>query len=315
MNKEGFKMLCRPNKSDLFDWLVKQMTEYYGQNKIVATNDYLFCIGDIPACICAHLDTVHKRTPKIFVDDGNIVSSPQGVGGDDRCGVYSCLSVLSHFEAEGKKPYMFFSTDEEVGGASTKKAAKDVKHLIAEIGFLIELDRNGKQDSVYYKCDNKKFKKWIDSFGFIEAQGTFTDICTLCDEWDVAGVNLSVGYYKAHTSAEYVIYDELQATIDKVVKILSESDGTVYPFMKKEYTTTYYNNYKITNLFAPGDEVIVRFNGASAYDGPTIKDSYVFRIPEWTRLVVKEVNGAHVKVEYNKRLVWISDFNIYLDYN
>ena len=88
MNKEGFKKLCLPVKEDLLAWLHQQLSEYYGLANTVNGGDYLFFSGNCPTMLCAHLDTVHKRQPTKIVDDGNKVSSPMGIGGDDRCGVY-----------------------------------------------------------------------------------------------------------------------------------------------------------------------------------------------------------------------------------
>ena len=126
-------------------------------------------------------------------------------------------------EKKKQKPYIFLSTDEEVGGSTTKIGAKDCKDLAKGINFILALDRQGSVDSVYYQCDNKEFKKWIDDHGFTEAQGTRTDICTLCDEWDVAGVNFSVGYYSNHTERETVHLDELYVTLEKCMYIICKA--------------------------------------------------------------------------------------------
>lgn len=237
INVEGFKALCQAEKFDLLTWLTRQLSEYYGKNNVVAPGDYLFCAGNIPMMLCAHVDTVfHEQPSEFFYDEvKRTISSPQGIGGDDRCGVYSILAILKEL-GEGKRPYLFFSTDEEVGGASTKKAAVEVKSRIAGVNYLIELDRQGEKDSVYYRCGNTKFKKWIDSFGFVEAQGTNTDICTLCKEWDLAGVNFSVGYFDNHRVVEHVDFSMLESTIEKVLDIIKSTDGeTLYTFCEKGY--------------------------------------------------------------------------------
>ena len=236
-NAEGFKLICNISKDSLYDWLTKEMTKYYGEKNVVCVNGYLFCVGNINMMLCAHIDTVHKELPSEIwqktvdseknLDKKQVLWSPQGIGGDDRCGVYAILSILKEL-GEGVKPYLFFSTDEETGGSTTKKAAKEIQELIYDINFLIELDRQGTEDSVYYKCGNKDFKKWIDSFGFVEAQGTFTDICTLCSTWKVAGVNLSIGYEKQHTKDEVVYPVALMKTVKKVINIINDTKKELY---------------------------------------------------------------------------------------
>lgn len=314
VNVEGFKNICQPNMTDLYKWLSGEMISYYGKNNVIATGTYLFCIGNCSAMLCAHLDTVHKRSPKTFVEAAGKISSPQGIGGDDRCGVYAVLSVLKQIEPSGKKPFLFFSTDEEVGGASTKKAANEVKHLIAPVGFMIELDRANSVDSVYYKCDNKEFKKWIDGYGFKEAQGSFTDICTLCEAWDLAGVNLSVGYYNAHQTIEYVVLDELAATIEKVVKIVSDAkDDCVYTFCKKK-EISYYGSGGRFQLFLKGDEVTTK-RETSAFMNFALSGSPVRKIPAYEAMDVIDVEKRSIRVSYKGQKYWISDGDVYLSYS
>lgn len=310
MNIEGFKMICEPVKEDLYDWLVEQFQEYYGKENVVAPGDYILCVGNCSAMLCAHLDTVHKKNPRKIIESDGKISSPQGIGGDDRCGVYAILSVLKNLEESGKKPFLFFSTDEEVGGASTKKAAVDVKNFIAPVGFMIELDRANSIDSVYYKCDNKEFKKWIDSYGFVEANGSFTDICTLCEAWDLAGVNLSVGYYNAHQTTEYVILSELQETIDKVTQIVSDAkDDRIFLFCKKKETVFAGG----ISIFYKDDEVATR-SETNLYQYSTFTGKPLIKIPVLEFLNVEKVVGRALQVSYKGYLGWIPDHSVYLTY-
>ena len=87
MNKE-FEKLCRMSQKQLKNH-VKQRLQ--SANREVITEDgYVFAKGTFPVLIVAHLDTVHKKLPSIIEYDltQNIISSPNGIGGDDRCGDY-----------------------------------------------------------------------------------------------------------------------------------------------------------------------------------------------------------------------------------
>ena len=42
--------------------------------------------------------------------------------------------------------------------------------------------------------------------------------------WNIAGANLSVGFYNEHSLTEYLRYDQLQDTIDEVLKLVRDSD-------------------------------------------------------------------------------------------
>lgn len=90
--------------------------------------------------------------------------------------------------------------------------------------YLIELDRQGSIDAVFYDCNTADFKSYISSFGFKEAQGSFSDISFLMSEWNICAVNLSIGYRDEHTYAETLHFDDLFETVRKVKNMLKAKD-------------------------------------------------------------------------------------------
>ena len=84
------------------------------------------------------------------------------------------------------------------------------------------LVRKGKNDAVFYRCANPNFKTYISDKGFKTAQGSFSDISVVAPELELAAVNLSSGYYHAHTLHEYINRAELDDIICKVVDIISD---------------------------------------------------------------------------------------------
>ena len=57
---------------------------------------YLYAEGTIPVLLAAHMDTVHRQPVEqiCYSADGAVAMSPQGIGGDDRCGVWMILQIL-----------------------------------------------------------------------------------------------------------------------------------------------------------------------------------------------------------------------------
>lgn len=220
--------------------LKKTMTEFLTANKYkpIVGDGFVYAKGDIPIMLVAHLDTVHKSVPRdIYYDEKqDVMWSPQGIGGDDRCGVYIITKLIEEF-----RPYVLFTEDEEIGGVGAKKVVETI--IAPDVKFIIEIDRRGSNDCVFYDCDNKDFTKYIESFGFKTAIGTFSDICTLSDHWEVASVNLSSGYYNEHTSNEIIKLEDMEKTYDRVKKILGDKNSEYYEFIKKEYN----KKYPITN--------------------------------------------------------------------
>jgi len=220
MNKtdfEFYKTLSRATQKGLLNWVKIYLTGIYTADRVVATKDYVYAIGDTPIALVSHLDTVHLTAPvDIYYDrDQQVIWSPQGLGADDRAGVYAIFKILSN----GHRPHVLFTTNEEIGGLGAQAAAKQLK---PDVNFIIELDRRGQDDSVFYDLDNIQFENYINSYGFVTDFGSFSDICYLCPKWGMAGVNLSIGYEKEHTKAEHLSVFNMTATIQKVQEMITE---------------------------------------------------------------------------------------------
>ena len=191
--------------------------------KVINRNGYLYSEGTYPILLIAHMDTVHKEVPRFFIytKNNNKLSSPQGLGGDDRCGIYMILEIIKEIDCS-----VLFVEDEEIGCVGSMKFVidyEDKKIKLPTFNYLVEFDRRNANDAVYYDLDNKEFEKFItDSSGghFKTALGTCSDISEIAPVLEVAAVNLSCGYYKEHTFETYVMISEMKTNIEKAKMIL-----------------------------------------------------------------------------------------------
>ena len=188
---------------------------------------FLFIKGTAPVLLVAHLDTVHKTPPHIMCESegGNYLMSPCGIGGDDRCGVYALLQTYSTCK---QKPSLLFTHDEETGGNGARafsawSSGCVGKSALPQFKYIIEIDRRGKDDAVYYDCANYQFENFISSFGFKTQFGSFSDISIIAPALGIAAVNLSSGYYNEHTIGEYINVGQLNDTIQKIINLVNES--------------------------------------------------------------------------------------------
>ncbi len=197
---------------------------------------FVYAEGDIPILLVAHMDTVfdeppkrlfyNKKKDKIFNPDG-------GLGGDDRCGVYAIIKLLGKY-----RPHILFTEDEEIGCIGAGKAVDKLPK--PKVKYIIEFDRRGKNDCVFYDCGNEDFMDYIESFGFVTDYGTCSDISVLGSEWDIASVNLSSGYYYEHTEKEHIIFHELIKTINRVEEMLKMYKKAPYfDYQEIKYTSRY----------------------------------------------------------------------------
>lgn len=228
-----FEDFLMPTQKELFAVLSSR----YKGHTVICKNNYILVKGEAPIMLLAHLDTVHKSPVKQICksQDGSIWMSPQGIGGDDRCGVYALVTA---YDKSKVKPWLLFTCDEETGGVGAYKfgdmhgKGKLPKEL-DDLKILVELDRKGKNDAVYYDCDNPEFEKYITGKGFKTAWGSFSDISVVAPKLGVAAVNLSSGYYNAHTQHEYINKKQLNSVVRKVIGIIEDTTNPDFP--KYEY--------------------------------------------------------------------------------
>lgn len=216
--------------------LLKTMSAFLKRHysNVCATKDYIYATGDIPVAIVAHLDTVFKEpaTTVYYDERKNVMWSPDGLGADDRAGVYAIIRIIR----AGYKPHIILTTDEEVGGLGAESLVKQCKTPFADMKYIIQLDRRGTNDCVFYDCENPLFTEYVESFGFIENFGSFSDISEICPAWGVAGVNLSIGYIDEHSVAETLHISPFLATIDKVIKMLQDAENaTEFKYIPNPY--------------------------------------------------------------------------------
>lgn len=216
--KEVFKSICCLSQPELKKYTIKQLKKTH--TNVCHGDGFVYAQGDFPVLLVAHLDTVHKQLPKTFIyfKHNQSLSSPQGIGGDDRCGVYMILEIVKQYHCS-----VLFCEDEEIGMVGAEKFIKTELAKTLEFNYIIEFDRRGSDDAVFYDCDNADFEKFITQDFYNTSYGSFSDISTLAPFFGCAAVNLSCGYYKAHTTEEYVALSEMQQSIEEACKILART--------------------------------------------------------------------------------------------
>lgn len=229
-NKERkiYQNICHLSERGVLNYMNDLLGAKYGKESVVATKSYVFALGDIPVALVAHADTVFKMPPRIdnfyYDQEKDVIWNPEGAGADDRAGVYAISYILRSTKL---RPHIIITTGEESGCIGAGKMIVKVPQFPGDLRFMIQLDRRGKNDSVYYDCDNKEFEQYINPYGFETEWGSFTDISLLAPAWKVAAVNFSIGYEDEHHEIERLHVDWMYETIQKTCRILYEiNDAT-----------------------------------------------------------------------------------------
>lgn len=235
-----FVDICKMTQSQVKSYMEEYLTSK--SYKVENEDGFLYAKGDVPVLLVAHMDTVHRSLPSVIRKIDGKISSLQGIGGDDRCGIFIIMNIVKNMHCS-----VVLCEDEEIGGVGARKFAKSP--FISELGvnYIIEFDRAHANDAVFYSCDNKDFTDFVtDITGFKVAQGSFSDISAIAPAAKIAAVNLSCGYYNAHTTDEYVVYDEMMDTI-AAAKELIQTECDRFEYIPRKQSTIWDNYPSVLN--------------------------------------------------------------------
>ena len=181
---------------------------------------YLYAEGATTVLLVAHMDTVHRQPVEqiCYSTDRTVAMSPQGIGGDDRCGIWMILQILHTADC-----HVLFCEDEEIGCVGAKQFTRG--NLQPQVNYIVELDRRGSNDAVFYSCDNPEFEDFITTFGFETAGGSCSDISYIAPYLATAAVNISCGYYCEHQRHEYILLEEMELNAARVAQMVAHPTG------------------------------------------------------------------------------------------
>ena len=208
-------------------------------------------IADTYPCLVAHIDQVQSIHSRDFqaIETKDIIFgySPknkqlEGLGADDKNGVWICLKCLMKYE--NIKVSLFVS--EEVGCIGSSKANMD---FFKDVRFVIQCDRRGSSDLITSICSTEiSSKEFIEAtgheaFGYHLEEGMMTDVLTLKENGlAVSCVNLSCGYYDPHSDHEFTIKKDLLNCLSFVENIIENCTG-VYPHEYDYKMGDWYDGY------------------------------------------------------------------------
>lgn len=263
-------------KVRLYDILVKK----YGKNWVINKDGFLYAKGTHPVLLVAHLDTVHKTAPKdIFINLSQTrMFATEGIGGDDRCGVVIILDIIEKLNCS-----VLFTEDEEIGGLGATKFGKEKYDL--DVNYVVEFDRKGNNDYVFYKKANPHFEEHIKKFGFVKSSGTYSDISEIAEDYEVEAVNLSSGYYNPHTTSEWVSFEDMEDITKRAIEMIAT------PTEKFDYVAgySYYGNSYYSDWWRYGGGY---GSGYSSYKKDDDKSIVVY-----SKQAILKINGKNIRYE------------------
>lgn len=226
------------------DWLKNKEIPYYvdEQLNVYATKQTDENIEFFP-CVISHTDTVHglneinvreefllnaQKESKLSLKAYDNHGDPTGIGGDDKAGVFACLTLLE--ELPNVKAAFFVS--EETGCHGSKVADPE---FFKNVGYGIQFDAPENWMVTEYCWGQQLFDRESEFFEvcdtiLTEGMGEdreylvhpYTDVYALRGKFDFSCINFSIGYYDYHSSREYVVVEDVFNGIEMGRKMIEQ---------------------------------------------------------------------------------------------
>lgn len=252
--KEVLSVPTQTYKEDLMveyltNWLTENNIAFYKDthNNVYATKqesqelpeDFYF------PCVISHTDTVHEicnlnireeflpnaqGEEKLSLKAYDNIGLPVGIGGDDKCGVFACLTLLK--ELPNLKAAFFVS--EETGCHGSNKSDPE---FFKNVGYGIQFDAPENwmitekcfgqilfdRDSEFFEVCDKVLTEGMVKEDMDYMVHPYTDVYALRGKFNFSCINFSIGYYEYHSRNEYVVVEDVFNGIEmgrKMIELL-----------------------------------------------------------------------------------------------
>lgn len=152
--------------------------------------------------------------------------SGTGIGADDR------LGVLALWACRKEGHSLLLVPDEEIGCLGSGKVADSYPEILKNHQFMLQFDRRGAYDLVFYNYFNEEFLKFLRGayHGYSRGYGSCTDIVKLIPASGICGVNISIGFHSEHAPSERVDILDYIRTIHYTKELLRRENLPSFPY-------------------------------------------------------------------------------------
>lgn len=308
LNLLRLKQICKPK---LVFWkpLTEQISNMYPEqnvinylkswNKNLKQDEYgnLYIINPWTPLLSAHMDTVQREDDTIWMPHIHINKKKWTISytnsiiwWDDKCWIALAMEL---YEKYWDRVSLLFSRQEEVGHLWASDFCRNHSDLLKQCKYCLVLDRRNAWDII--SSDNgycsKEFEDEIyrctKDFGYKPTHWLLSD----ADAYSkyINCVNLSVWYYNAHTSNEYIVIEELKNAFNAVCNIIENFQGE-YDIYHEPERKPYCDSYSYYGWY-----------GHSSYYGSDWNKEY-----DWSRSNSRSTYEKKAEKKEEKKDDWFS---------
>jgi len=303
LDKDYLFRLCFTVPQEQFLEYIQEVLHQAGIDASEIDGNLVYLTDSTKPIFSAHLDIVGNDFSNPLVFKGNTVKRQGAIlGADDRAGVYAILKNIHKIDN------FILCRDEEIGAVGSKVLIKipEFTEQIAQHPCVIVLDRKGNSDII---STNNSYceKDLVEAVQIVlpnysVATGSFSDANSFREY--VPCVNLSVGYYSAHSANEYLNIEEFLYIVSKI----GELNGIEGEFELGKIKTYNYPSYSTKTSSKPKTSYKKSYwedddSGADSYYDKWWKDSVSPKSSTKTEVCVfcgKAVDKSLVAT-YNKK--------------
>ena len=192
---------------------------------MISSEGHIYNIKPNQVILSAHMDQVFFTQPLDIKRDSKgriFASNKTSLGADDKNGIFIVLQLLKEFPESG----FCFSVREEIGGDLW--FSTDIIKKAKKAAFCIVFDRKGNSDIIGASngyCTESFENSLSDilvSLQYCPNTGVFSD-ANFFSQY-INSVNLSCGFYNAHTPDEYAVWADILKAV-KAGKLIIQNQG------------------------------------------------------------------------------------------
>ena len=213
-------------------------------------------------CVVSHMDTVHVNQTEMTYSDKNLdiieketnegtilyaqtmrnsgVPYSMGIGGDDKAGIFICLSLIEQFD----NIMGAFFVEEEIGCNGSREAKHGDGHsYLEQAAYFIQFDAPT-DNWISRVCNNVEL--FNDEFEMVlkpvwklyelsepNINDPITDVKELKLAYPVCCINYFAGYMDMHTPVEYVVIEYVEKALNVGASTIIELGVDKYLYKNK----------------------------------------------------------------------------------
>lgn len=216
--------------------------------------------GEFYPCVTSHMDTVQdkakpyalagaelplktRRTRSTTTDEvrHEVFIDGQGIGADDKTGIYISLQLMKHFD----KIKAAFFVEEEVGMLGSKELDVD---FFNDVAYVVGWDSPDLYRAAW-KCSGVRLfsrdlyenhlKPIVEKWGFTDKcfkSEPWTDVISIREKTGIMCMNFGNGGYYAHSTTEYIVIEHVDHAVGMGIDIIEGlGNKTQFKSVKKTY--------------------------------------------------------------------------------